>query len=322
MTSPARRWKYDNIRAFLMFCVVLGHFLESFDGWDALYQFIYTFHMPAFIFLSGYFAKFRPDTLLRRMVLPYLLFQTFYLVFDRYVLGGSGTLQYTTPYWLLWYLPALIGWNLLLPAIGTDRPGKMAAVLLGSAALGLAVGFVSGAGRFLTLSRLLVFFPYFAAGVYWRELKATVPFSRRVLIITAACAAAGLTLLTLGAGLSREMYYGASGYDASGGDPVYRLLLYAAGAACIAVIFLLAPDRPIPGLTAWGRHTMPIYLLHGFVVRLSQRWGIFHDSKEQNFCLALVLSLAVMAVFGFSSEHNSNQCPSQAGPGEDQRQRT
>ena len=315
MTSPVRRWKYDNIRAFLMFCVVLGHFLESFDGWDVLYKIIYTFHMPAFIFLSGNFAKFRPDVLLRRMALPYFLFQTLY------VLGGSGTLQYTTPYWLLWYLPALIGWNLLLPVIHTDRPEKMAAVLLGSVALGLAVGFVSGAGRFLTLSRFLVFFPYFAAGVYWRELKVTAPFSRRALVITAACAAAGLTVLTLGAGLSREMYYGASSYDASGGGPGYRFLLYAAGIACIAVIFLLAPDRPIPGLTAWGRHTMPIYLFHGFVVRLAQHWGIFHDSKEQNFCLALVLSLAVMAVFGFSLEHDLNQCPTQAAAGEDQRQR-
>ena len=298
MASSVRRRKYDNIRAFLMFCVVLGHFLESFGGWGVLYKIIYTFHMPAFVFLSGYFAKFRPGTLLCRMILPYFLFQTLYIFFDRSVMGGGGTFQYKTPYWLLWYLLALIGWNLLLPLIDTDRPGKMTAVLLGSVALGLSVGFVGRIGRVLTLSRLLVFFPYFAAGVYWRKLKVTISFSKRILVIAAVCAAAGLTLLTLRAGLSSEMYYGASGYAASGGNPVYRLLLYAAGAACISVIFLLAPDRPILGVTAWGRHTMPIYLLHGFVVRLAQHWGIFHYTKGQNFCLALILSLIVMMLFG------------------------
>ena len=32
MVSPNRSQKHDNIRAFLMFCVLLGHFLEGFAG--------------------------------------------------------------------------------------------------------------------------------------------------------------------------------------------------------------------------------------------------------------------------------------------------
>ena len=303
MISPDRSRKHDNIRAFLIFCVLLGHFLEGIAGWDALYKVIYTFHMPAFVFLSGYFARFKSEKLLRRTLLPYVLFQTLYIAFDRRILGGSAAFQYTLPYWLMWYLPALFLWNLLLPVIDTDRPGRMAATLLGCVALGLAAGFDRSINRNLTISRLLVFLPFFIAGVYWRKLNVAIPFRgrRQAMTFAAAGAAAGLTCLALAARLSNELYYGASGYEGSGGTPALRLLLYAAGAAWIAVIFLLAPDRPIPGFTVWGRHTMPIYLFHGFVVRLSQRWGIFHYTKNRNLCLAVLLSLTVMAIFGWFS---------------------
>ena len=50
----------DSIKFVLIFFVVLGHALEL-NRDIALnmkaYSFIYSFHMPAFIMLSGYFAK-------------------------------------------------------------------------------------------------------------------------------------------------------------------------------------------------------------------------------------------------------------------------
>lgn len=52
---------FDNARALLIILVVLGHMSSEFIEHDELiadvYLFIYTFHMPAFILISGYFAK-------------------------------------------------------------------------------------------------------------------------------------------------------------------------------------------------------------------------------------------------------------------------
>jgi fucose 4-O-acetylase-like acetyltransferase len=50
----------DSMKFVLIFFVILGHMLEcnrdsSFNM--KVYAFIYSFHMPAFILLSGYFAK-------------------------------------------------------------------------------------------------------------------------------------------------------------------------------------------------------------------------------------------------------------------------
>ena len=51
---PEREYRYDNLKAFLIFCVVLGHVLKRFgmsEGADALYLLIFSFHMPAFLFV-------------------------------------------------------------------------------------------------------------------------------------------------------------------------------------------------------------------------------------------------------------------------------
>ena len=54
---------FDNVKGILILLVVIGHLIEPFylksKFVESLYTFIYTFHMPAFIFLSGLF--FKPD---------------------------------------------------------------------------------------------------------------------------------------------------------------------------------------------------------------------------------------------------------------------
>lgn len=56
-----RLYKFDNAKFFLIFSVVLCHFLNAWV--DEIHSFkiiifiIYTFHMPAFIFIAGMFSK-------------------------------------------------------------------------------------------------------------------------------------------------------------------------------------------------------------------------------------------------------------------------
>ena len=59
----SRKYRFDNIKFILITLVVFGHFLELIDGQTAnnLYRIIYLFHIPAFIFITGYFAKFNPS---------------------------------------------------------------------------------------------------------------------------------------------------------------------------------------------------------------------------------------------------------------------
>ena len=79
---------FDNAKYLAIVLVAMGHAWEPLTGHsraaEALYMVVYTFHMPAFIIISGYFSRsfdMRPDRL-RRLVtgvaVPYVLFETAY----------------------------------------------------------------------------------------------------------------------------------------------------------------------------------------------------------------------------------------------------
>lgn len=59
--TKERDYFFDNIKAVLIFLVVLGHFLLPIhEGGNVLVlikRLIYVFHMPLFVFVSGYFSK-------------------------------------------------------------------------------------------------------------------------------------------------------------------------------------------------------------------------------------------------------------------------
>lgn len=57
--SPSRSGLFDNIKCLLIFLVVFGHMLEpqTGGGVNFIYLNIYSFHMPAFIFVSGWFSR-------------------------------------------------------------------------------------------------------------------------------------------------------------------------------------------------------------------------------------------------------------------------
>ena len=52
---------WDNLKLFLIFLVVLGHltlqYFYSSQMFCTVTMVIYTFHMPAFVFVSGLFSK-------------------------------------------------------------------------------------------------------------------------------------------------------------------------------------------------------------------------------------------------------------------------
>ncbi|MFP3877521.1 acyltransferase family protein, partial [Bacillus paralicheniformis] len=50
--------KISNIKGLLIFLVVFGHLIELYKGnYYQIFVLIYAFHMPLFIFISGFLAK-------------------------------------------------------------------------------------------------------------------------------------------------------------------------------------------------------------------------------------------------------------------------
>lgn len=295
----------DNLRGLLLVLTVFAHFLEVIPNGGALpaYRVIYSFHMPALLFLSGYFARPDPRRLWRDLLYPYLLFQTLYLWFDGAVISGGGAaFQYTTPYWIMWFLPALMAYQLLLPALDTQRPALQLAALAALTAAALLAGRDGSIGYHLSLSRILVFAPFFFAGYYGHKHIRDPWFQvlRRPWVkVLALAAAVGAAAAVLTLPITPAMLYGSYSYQAAGYGMKLRLAILAMAGVWIWALWSWTPDRPIPLFTAAGGHTLPVFLLHGFLMRLAGKYGLFSAfSLPGAVLLCALLALGLFLLLG------------------------
>ena len=300
-----REYAWDNLRGLLISLVVLGHILEwsgPFDGQLFWYRTIYSFHMPVFLFLTGYFARFDKNKIIFTLLLPYVIFQTAYLYFDGWLDGDEVVLQYTQPQWLVWYLMVCILYHLLLPLYHTEDRKQQFLALGITFALSLLVGYDQSVGYKLALSRFFVFQPWFLLGYYSRQgnwivrltnWSETRKFPIKGLLVLAVCI---LPMVIQMIDLPYKILYGASSYETLNYGPSERILAAVTALAWIGFCGLvLRPllQRRIPLLTTLGQNTMPVYLLHGFLVRYLQYRQFWLLETPWKVAMVLLVTLAV-----------------------------
>lgn len=276
-----REFQYDNLRFLLIALVVLGHLLEiagEFPQKEVLYTLIYSFHMPAFLFLSGMFAKFDRGKWIFGMALPYLFLQWAYTAFVEKLGDPWVHVQFSRPYWILWYLFVLAVYTLLLPVYDAPSPAGRWLLVAASVVLALLVGFDKSIDYQWSASRLIAFQPWFLLGYYFRRadgLRARWNGAGRmargmILGLGAACCVV-LEWFMLRRGVTAKMMLGAYGYADLGYSWQVRGLIMCCAAGVIFLLFVgLAPHlkRKIPVITVLGQNTLSIYLLHGFFFHL------------------------------------------------------
>lgn len=282
LRQPERYSALDNARFVLIALVVVGHLLEQLvDAGPlaaALYRWIYLFHMPAFILISGALSsrvlnRRRMLGIATGLLLPYLIFQTLYPAWDAWLFQKNAWSQgYLTPYWLLWYLPSLACWRLLLPLFA-HRWSLLVAV-----AIALAAGAAPWIGYPYSLSRTLVFFPLFLLGhqIGAQRLQRLGASRARKAGAVAVLAVAAMAAWVL-RDVDPQWLYASVGYAAlQVGAPTgsaIRLLLLTAAAACALACITLIPRRPL--WARFGRRSLATYLVHGFLVRGLLAAGVF-----------------------------------------------
>lgn len=297
--------RFDNLRALLIFLVVFCHLSEAFckPNGNLFYLVVYSFHVPCLLFISGYFARFDARKLLRRVLLPYAVFQTLYTLFDALWLHpGSGvSLQFSCPYWLLWYLLTLFCLYLLLPLLTTRNPRKAVFILLILTALSLHIGTDSLAGYTFSLSRTVVFLPCFFLGhsagtCFAPGFLDGLRRRRKLCLLLLAAAVLLYELLLLGQKPTPEQLYGAASYEKAGGGPWLRLQFLTGSMLWMLLLLLLSPGRRIPLWTQIGQGTLPVYLLHGFVQRFLIKEQMFRGSQAGNFLWAFALTWVIVVL--------------------------
>ena len=189
-----RNYSLDIFKGVLIFLVVFGHFLlpvkeREYTLFNKLFFFIYSFHMPAFIFLSGYFyynSWKRKGTKLKSvipLIMLFLMMKILLHISDMLFYGDRNIIpdflhESSTP----WYISALIFFRLSLYPLElflklNKKKLTYDAVIIYVTALIIFFTFFSMLNMnwqvriddFLSLDRVVSFAPYFYIGILYKK---------------------------------------------------------------------------------------------------------------------------------------------------------
>lgn len=290
---------FDNYRGLLIILVVVGHFLNPLTDESHFMNFIvtsiYSFHMPAFVFISAYFGKHNDlRRLIKRFLLPYFVFQLIYNLLLNTLWGQNSPLELLVPEFSLWFLLSLFCWRAIV-----DKLIRIRWILPASFILGILVAFDTSIGALGSLGRTVAFLPYFLLGYTFNREK-FMSFARRPIVKVISviallmiftffyftCEYIEFDLLTL------KFSYKKIGLPEWGW--IYRLTLYAISTPLIYLIAVLIP-RTRHWFTYLGQRTMPIYLLHGLVFKSIYYMTLVysHIDTKPEYLLTILFAVAL-----------------------------
>lgn len=271
MEQKQREYLFDNYKVLLIVLVVVGHFIEPcYDQNSFLYELkwgIVAFHMPAFIFISGYFSRKIPSIrkLVSGLVIPYFVYEMIYYLLYTLILDKDTGLYFARPKFSLWYLMALFVWRLAGP-VAKKIPFHLP-IFLGA---GLLIGFV-GIGNFLSIPRIVFFFPFFLAGMEFdRSWLARFRNSKGYACALGILGALAVFLFTdeYHHRLSVKIFYGRYSYEGLGLGNLEGLLIrvvcYGISFLLIYLFMLVLPSEK-KSYSYLGERTMAIYIFHGLI---------------------------------------------------------
>ncbi|KUP95730.1 hypothetical protein AC529_16040 [Thermobifida cellulosilytica TB100] len=278
--SRHRDSRLDNAKFLLIVLVVIGHAIEPIRGTlvaDAVYMWIYSFHMPAFIVISGYLSKSfdasprRVEKLVLGVAVPYLVFWGLHVVLAL-LLHRQVPDSPLEPAWTLWFLVALFVWRLSVPVWQRLRWPLATAVGVSLAAAFVELENVLGLGRLLSL------LPFFVLGLLMRPEHLDLLHRRWVRVLAVLTVAASAVVAVPAARyLEFEWFFWRSSLVDRDIDPLgvgllLRLGCMLAALALTAALLALAPRRTTV-FTGLGAYTLYVYLGHSPVLRIAEHFG-------------------------------------------------
>ncbi|WP_224273205.1 acyltransferase family protein [Nocardioides lacusdianchii] len=298
MAPPSRDPWLDNVKMVLVTLVVVGHaigLVEESAGSHWVYDFIYLWHIPAFVFVSGYLSKSfewdrrRLKSLVYTLAIPYLLFEPALFYYRREVAGeGVEYPLWLIPHWTMWYLIVLLMWRLITPIL------KRHWLFL---PLSVVVSLLGGLWNddTLMIPRFLGLLPFFVLGLHLkpRHLHRLDDVWVRVAAVPTLIGIGVMAVYTDIWSDTALLWYDTGYAEIPIDNEIVfqtRLTVMMVGLLGTFAAISLIPRRSLGWFTTMGTASLVIYLFHGFVIKTFLALG-WPDFTAANPALGLVVTM-------------------------------
>ena len=286
-----RIYKFDNLKFILILFVVIGHFVDlyvsQYRTMKMIFIFLYSFHMPLFIFLTGLFQrklKMFKDIPIKKII--FYLFLIFFMKIAIFYLseyfGYGYSFELLSGSEVYWYLSVIIIYVLITPIINKI---KFWYLFIFSIILGLFVGYDSSINDYLYLSRSIVFFPFYLLGYHYtnnKDFVLNICNKKWLKIISLFVIALFIYVCIFRLDdiyKYRMLFTGKNPYSYFTEFVCtykHRLFTYLISFVVGFCVMCIIPNKKIKIISNMGRRTLQVYVFHQPIIILMQGLGLFN----------------------------------------------
>ncbi len=298
-----RQAYYDNLKFILMLFVVFGHFAFEYRSERLMISVcnaIYTFHMPVFIFVSGYFSrniKVQRWADVWQLLIPYFTLEIVHLIWTKVTHMGYGNASILTPTYHNWYMLSLFYWRMIIPFFKHFKPLYSTLLIF---SMSILAGWIPQLNDFAAGYRSLFFFPLFAVGYYSKDISIATQVNTSKKLLAIGLLTAFISFIFYSSYTDMEQadqllyaYAPMYGYDGLLNRMLLRIASLFSGFAC-GFLFLFAVPHHQTFYTKMGTKTLYVYVIHMFLV-----WPIIQYGFDYSPIRTLTVSILCSAVITY-----------------------
>lgn len=304
--NKKREYLFDNLKAVLIFLMVFGHFIELNGMKDksilfrTLWMGIYSFHMPLFIFVAGYFTKYYTENAkkaIKNYLIPFIIFSNLIYFFDVFILKNQKTFELMIPQTSMWFLLTVFFYKIIYNGIY-----KIKGIFIMSIIYAIIVGFDTSFASTGSLSRIVVFLPFFIAGNKFKKeylLKITSKKIRYILIILIITLILLFGYITVCLGMPTKAITFKHPYISQGTTlikaVIFRIFIIVCSLLFCYLILNVIPNHKTI-ISYIGKSTITVYLLHVFVIKTFEKLDILKEPTFSTLIICLIMSIIVIYI--------------------------
>lgn len=307
-----RNYLFDNIKFLLIFLVVLGHFIDFYATkvsiFRSLFLFIYSFHMPLFIFISGLFYN---NKNIGKKCIFYIscgfALKIVIALGEKIINHGNINFSLLSDGGLPWFMFVLA---MCMLAVYLLKNQNKKYIFIASIVLALFVGYDQTIGNYLYLSRFIIMFPFYLLGSMMDFNKIADFKSKRKWLILPSLLILLVWLFICRSKLDNIYYIR---YLFTAKNPFFdellstgafvRLQCYLTSFIIGTAVIFIVPSREIPFVSNAGKNTLNVYFYHYTVLTFLYSFNTVKELIKlgrSGKILILLISLLVTVILSFN----------------------